>query len=239
MTSLMWFFFKREKQTREKLQNNPWERGEAARTEVWVWWGRMGGDWENKGGEEEKYGRGRPTLGCRISDGGSNPRWERRGITARWAPIHGPSAAKSCTFSHTHKHWREKGGCASTHGANGLLLKTCITARRLQTTHVAPAGRAHPSAAPPAEASFIMWPRMTLNYVLTALAPLAVSGWTATALKGLRLEDDWQVPSPLSRNIQDDLWTHPHYRPSGSAESSSSFFFYYCSHYLTGEHWKR
>lgn len=126
-------FFQRSKQTVEKLQK-PWERGEEARTEVWVWWGRMGGDRENKGGKEEKYGRGRPT-GCRISDGGSIPRWERRGVTARWAPIPRPSAVKSCTFLTHAQTFAWKGRCASTHGANGLLLKTCITARPLPTTH--------------------------------------------------------------------------------------------------------
>lgn len=133
MTHIIWFFFQRSKQTVEKLQK-PWERGEEARTEVWVWWGRMGGDRENKGGKEEKYGRGRPT-GCRISDGGSIPRWERRGVTARWAPIPRPSAVKSCTFLTHAQTFAWKGRCASTHGANGLLLKTCITARPLPTTH--------------------------------------------------------------------------------------------------------
>lgn len=86
--------------------------------------------------------------GCRVSDGGSAPRRERRGITARWAPLHGPRAAESCTFPHARKHSREKEDARGPRGANGLLLKTCITPRRRATTHVAAARPSGITAAP-------------------------------------------------------------------------------------------
>lgn len=82
-------------------------------------------------------GGGQQTPG-RVRDDRQQPgRWEQHETTARWALIHGPSAAISNTppqkgtrRKHTHTNTP-----AHTQRANGLLLKTCITPRHLPATH--------------------------------------------------------------------------------------------------------
>lgn len=97
----------------------------------------MGGDCENKGGEEENMVEVVQHRGVGYQTAARFPDGSNCGITAHWGPIHGAKILHVLTHAQA---LARKGRCASTHGANGLLLKTCITPRRLATTHVA-AGR--------------------------------------------------------------------------------------------------
>lgn len=208
MTHIIWFFFKR---------NNPWEWGEEAHTEVWVWWGRMGGGCENKRGEEEKYGRGRPTSG--VSD-----------ISQRLdSPMGGPwnnstlgsdSRAIGGQLLHILTHAQTfawKGRSGSTHRANELLLKTCITPRRLPTTHVVAAAcsRGVTTSQLCTNGSCIAH-HVTTNDTEQCRDYVGSLGYQPSSLgglqplphplKGLGAKDDWQVPSSLSGNIHYDLY---------------------------------
>lgn len=96
-----------------------WEQRENVRTEVWVWRGEMGGIYcENKEGIEEKCGWGRRMSWCRISA------WNNSML-----------GSDSWAIAAQILHITREGRCTSTHGANGLLLKTCITPHCLPTTH--------------------------------------------------------------------------------------------------------
>lgn len=158
-----------------------------------------------------KQRRWRRKKWCRSSNVGvsdirrrlDSPDGSNCGITAHWAPIHGAKLLHVLTHAQA---LARKGRCASTHGAYGLLLKTCITLRRLATTQVAarrsPVGvTASQLCTITAGASFVMWPWMTLNNVPTKLwlpRPPSIRLWVDCNRFSTHSEDDWQVPSALS-----------------------------------------